>query len=294
MQFDEVRSPAFSDDGKLIAFIHWNQSLKNPQIFEWNLESNSLRQITHQVGKIIEVKYLPQRSGILYTSTTDEDKENPMFLRSFLYPNETREDVLNTEIYSSKLDGSEILRYTQNPGFDGSITYHPLKNEMVYSSKRGPFYNLKRSQLNGKDATIISSGKWEDKAPHISPNGNTIVWLREKDGKNSLMLAPYKFPLVGKDITPEAFAIFDMDWHPDSQWLVFSAKKKEDSFYQLYLYKISTGCILPITMEAGNALEPVFHPDGKSIYYVLEQDARYRLLKTSYQPLESCDMPKLQ
>ncbi len=230
----------------------------------------------------------------MYTSTTDEDKENPTYLRSFLYPDQNKEEVLNTEIYSSKLDGSEIRRYTQNPGFDGSISQHPSKGEMIYSSKRGPFYVLKRSMFNGKDASIISSGKWEDRSPNFSPNGNTIVWLREKEGKKSLLVAPARYPLVGKDITPDAFDILDLDWHPDSQWLVFSAKKKESSFYQLYLYQIQLGCIVPITIEAGNALEPVFHPSAKSIYYVLEQNGRYRLLKTDYLPVANCETKKVE
>lgn len=294
LEFDEVRSPAFSEDGNFIAFVHWNQTLKNPQIFEWNLKTNTQRQITHQVGRITEVKYLPQRSGIMYTSTTDEDKENPLFLRSFLYPDEKKEEVLNTEIYSSKLDGSEINRYTQNPGFDGGITLNPLKGEMIYSSKKGPFHVLKKSNFNATNATVISSGKWKDDGPRFSPDGNQLAWIREKDNQKSLLVAPNKYPLVSRDITPEAYDILDFDWHPDSQWMIFSAKKKEDSFYQLYLYHLQLGCILPVTVEAGNALEPVFHPSGTSIYYVLEQNDRYRLLKTTYLPIASCETKKVE
>ncbi|MCB0348349.1 MAG: PD40 domain-containing protein [Bdellovibrionales bacterium] len=292
LQFDEIRSPTFSEDGKFLAFVHWNESLKNPQIFEWDLTNNSLRQITHQVGRITEVRYLPQRAGVVYTSTTDEDKENPSFLRSFLYPDENNVEVLNTEIYSSKLDGSDIRRYTQNSGFDGGIALHPLKGEMIYSSKRGPFHILKKSNFNGTSATIVSSGKWRDESPKFSPNGNQIAWIRERDNQKSLLVSPAKYPLISKDITPEAYDILDFDWHPDSQWIVFSAKQKESSYYQLYLYHLQLGCVLPITVEAGNALEPVFHPDGKSVYYVIERADRYRLLKTSYLPIASCEAKK--
>lgn len=290
----DIRSPTFSDDGKLLAFVHWNANLKSPQIFEWNMATKQMRQITHQAGRITEVRYLPQRAGILYTSTTDEDKENPSFLRSFLYPNENREEALNTEIYSSRLDGSEIRRYTKNPGFDGYITQHPLRGEMVYSSKRGPFYVLKRSQFNKTNASIISSGKWEDKSPRFAPNGNQIAWIREREAQKNLLLAPTKYPLVGKDISPGAYDIVDFDWHPDSQWIVFSAKKQEASFFQLYLYHLQTGCILPITIEDGHALDPTFHPDGKSVYYVLEQQEKYRLLKTTYLPIDSCEPKKVE
>ncbi len=108
-----------------------------------------------------------------------------------------------------------------------------------------------------------------DRSPTWSPDGSTIAFVRTADRITGI----YTVPALGGPVRRlhSTANILSVNWSPDGQWLVFSARDKEDS-YPLYLLSPETLEIRQIVSNpAGDivgASQPVFSPDSRTIAFV--------------------------
>ncbi|MBX3040570.1 MAG: hypothetical protein KF789_07690 [Bdellovibrionaceae bacterium] len=101
---------------------------ESPQIYEFDFDKKSFRQVTWQDGKIGSVDWLND-DRLVYDSNTDELKEAPFF---GLTP-----DKIGSEIYVSDRYGTEIDRWTERMGEDGNVAATKVDNRLLFVSRRG-------------------------------------------------------------------------------------------------------------------------------------------------------------
>ncbi len=159
----------FSPDGKKIIY----HSQKRPehiqtQIYELNLASMRERRVTFHDGEDADGVYTSDSNYILYSSTTDEIKEEHEAISSVMKtyaPNLVKKhetangpDFKPYEIYLSKTDGSQISRITKSPGYDGEASINHRGNKIVFVSTRGGSANIYMIPFQLSDWTKRSVG----------------------------------------------------------------------------------------------------------------------------------------
>lgn len=163
----------FSIDGEKIYYISKNRNdHKNTQIHEYDLTMQRDRRLTFQDGDVLSVFPL-EKDQILYSSTTDEIKEQPFVVDADArYP--------KAEIYHSDLFGNEIGRLTNSPGFDGQMIYVPVKKQMLFTSVRQGTPGLYWLDLQTDKVLPFQFDKERpQRNASLSPDGRTVFWIEE-------------------------------------------------------------------------------------------------------------------
>jgi dipeptidyl aminopeptidase/acylaminoacyl peptidase len=167
------RAAVFSADGDKIYYISKNRiGHKNTQIHEYDLTMQRDRRLTFQDGEVLSVFPL-ERDQILYSSSTDEIKEQP-----FVTDADPR--FPRAEIYHSDLFGSDIGRLTQSPGFDGEMIYVPAKKQMLFTSTRSGIAGLYWLDLQSDRVLPFQVDKEKpQRNASLSADGKMLYWIEE-------------------------------------------------------------------------------------------------------------------
>ncbi|HWB85114.1 MAG TPA: prolyl oligopeptidase family serine peptidase [Bryobacteraceae bacterium] len=84
------------------------------------------------------------------------------------------------------------------------------------------YSNLWEITTGGKDRQQITSGNFRDRAPEWSPDGASVAFLSERDGKTQIRIhrldSGRETALADGGTTPQSFA-----WSPDGAWIAFTA-----------------------------------------------------------------------
>jgi A/G-specific adenine glycosylase len=225
----------FSFDGKRILYISRGRSQhRQAQVYELNLENMNERRITFHDGDDSGADYLPslspQNEKIVYASSTDEIKEEPLLEKTLHAnfstasnsnpmpasptpaatlppePTETREFLAANEIYVQNLKSGEIERLTQLPGFDAQPGPHPQHSTILYTSahneKRNDMLRVYILESNGDtwaSPRLLLKSDSSDSSARFSPDGKNLLWIRKsKDGLETTLMTASMSNLKGK------------------------------------------------------------------------------------------------
>lgn len=258
----------FSLDGEKIYYVSKNRlDHKNTQIHEYDLTMQRDRRVTFQDGEILSLVPLTNNQ-ILYSSTTDEIKEQP-----FVQDPETR--YPRSEIYHSDQFGDEITRLTILPGFDGEMLYAPLKKQMLFTSTRsgipGLFWlDLKLDQV----LPFQVHPENPQRSASLAPDGKTLFWIEEDTkakvqnivtsniwGKNQRVVLSLKGEI--KDVVLNRKGDLVYSWTPEGS-----------EFSQIDLLNADKGCPQTLLKNKLNFSEPRFSVKNPQlmIFRVSSQD----------------------
>jgi Tol biopolymer transport system component len=167
------RSAIFSADGEKIFYISkTRKGHKNTQIHEYDLTMQRDRRLTFQDGDIMDLFSL-EKDQILYSSSTDEIKEQPFVTdANSRYP--------KAEIYHSDLFGNEISRLTNSIGFDGEMIFVPAKKQVLFTSTRAGVPGLYWLDLQTDRVVPFRFDRERpQRSPSLAPDGKTLYWIEE-------------------------------------------------------------------------------------------------------------------
>ncbi|MEO0336167.1 MAG: hypothetical protein AAF202_07225, partial [Pseudomonadota bacterium] len=130
--------PELSHDGtKLIFLSSLRPTHENTQAYMLDLSEQSEKRITFQDGQVASVVFSPDDSHVIYSSSTDEIKEDSLFIKEALQRMSGDEDSKSKkedsklfwkaqplELYSSFLNGTRIERLTKSPQYDSDPDVH--------------------------------------------------------------------------------------------------------------------------------------------------------------------------
>ena len=87
-------------------------------------------------------------------------------------------------------DGSEQVRLTQSPGYDGGPFFSPNGQRIVWRrfNKSGSVSEIHTMKLDGSDVRKITSFKSMSWAPYFHPSGEYIIFASNKLGFSNFEL----------------------------------------------------------------------------------------------------------
>ncbi len=254
--------PRFSADGeKLIFTSRARPHHKQAQVYELQWKKNIERRITFSDGDAFTPTYADD-STIIYASTTDEIKENPLQNKNFDRENPP------SELYLSDLFGTEIERLTHQPGYEGEPAFWnwQTKDFLYFSSHRGELKGLYRLDLKTKQVIFVSVEKNKEKrSPALTPDGKNLAWIEIDNNKKtqSLMMANNmgKMPQLLKE---NEGTYQDLSLGPETPArLYYSIVRKGEKKSQLEVYDIDNKCTRVIFKSTDSLYSPTLSKQNK-------------------------------
>ncbi|HSG40908.1 MAG TPA: S41 family peptidase, partial [Thermoanaerobaculia bacterium] len=124
----------------------------------------------------------------------------------------------------------------------------------------------------GTPEQLTSDGKvlrWEG-IP--SPDGK---WIAHRDKDRQLWVLNLQTRKQTRVVaSTSAFGdIDDVTWSPDSRWLAYSMPTP-NTFQRIFLYRVETGAVTPLTSDRFNSWSPAWSRDGKWLYFLSDRELR--------------------
>lgn len=283
----------FSPDGSRIVYVSSDRGQhRNPQAYEMKLESKKERRLTFQDGEIGNVIYSPNGQDFVYTSTTDEAKEDPDLIRRSRKSAEKAEAALSKieltteakkpladrevfgrqlsryEIYESASDGSTIDRLTSEPGFDGNLVIRD--QGFTFASVRNSNFDLYSYNLRTKSQTRLTTTPGYEWSGTVSNDGGYIATVLMADNFQSSKI---EISQIRSKQGATSFILknhsLDPIWYPGGEWLLFTSNSDDALNYELYWVRRDGNCLTRATYTAESEMHPAFSKDGKQLVFTL-------------------------
>ncbi len=187
-------------------------------------------------------------------------------------------------------------RLTQGRWRDITPAVAPDGRHVWFSTTRGRSYVGEGSHLaciDLEDGLKVQEFRGEAFAsshaavsPALSPKGRLVAWaeLDSPNGLWKLHLASVDAPNYGLGLTPRKMCCYAPRWSPDGRFIAMTAFRQGDPGWGIWLLEPRTGLLARIDTRKGNAKNPVWTPDGKSIVYECNATGSYRLYQVEVRP----------
>ncbi|HLJ78097.1 MAG TPA: S41 family peptidase [Acidobacteriaceae bacterium] len=166
-------------------------------------------------------------------------------------------------------DGGEAVRVTRTPERERDVHWSPDSNRIVYVSERGGHNNLYEYDFTTNKERALTEGTGENENPRYSPDGKSMAYTR---GDRELHVLTLGEKLTDKLLAGDALQRPELEWSPNSQWIVFTALGV-DGFRNLKVVGAAGGEAKPVSFLANG--ETGFHiawsPDGKYLLFETAQ-----------------------
>ena len=207
--------PAWSPDGERLAFYAKYDKGKTWSMHTMNRDGSDRKRLTHEKNKWDS------------SPTWSPDGKKIAFAREYA----DAEGNWQEEIWIMNADGTEQLHLKSLSGRapcfmkDGRILFHskPELSQICIANS------------DGSNIIRLTDHKSENRGPKISPNGQHIAFISDRDGNQEV----YVMEIDGtnqKRLTYNEVADWDVCWSPDSKQLIFASDT--DEYLELYTVNI--------------------------------------------------------
>jgi Tol biopolymer transport system component len=279
--------PTWSPDGRWIYFVHGTPATREMDLWRIDPEGRKPERLTQ---RNTDIKYpTPSGNNTVFYVAPDEDGSGPWLWAFDLKRRDSRRVSIGLEQYTSvqaSADGLKLVATISNPVaglwtipiLDRVAEEHDVKpftvpteralaprfggSSLFYLSSLGTgdgLWRLRDGQATevwkGADGALIE-------APAVSPDGGRVAIVLRRNGKRQL----HVLSSDGAELQPIAEGI-DVQgtscWSPDAKWIVTGGSDATGPG----LFKIPLDSGSPVRLVAGQALNPVWSPDGSLIVY---------------------------
>lgn len=285
----------FNSDGtKLVFQSERNDSNPFYQIYELDLTTGDIRQVSDGIGKTTCAYFnWANDNEILYASThlDPQAKEKMQEELDFRASGKKRRyswDYDPTmDIFVTDKDGN-TRQVTNAKGYDAEGSFSPDGKKILFCSNRSAyegtlsaedqkrleydpayFGELYIMNADGSNVKRLTNTPGYDGGPFFSPDGKRIIWRRfTPDGMQADI---YTMNVDGSDVK-QITDFKAMSWapyiYPSGQYVIFASNKLGFDNFELYLVDIE-GKKEPVRITYSDGFDglPVFSPDGKHIVW---------------------------
>lgn len=155
---------------------------------------------------------------------------------------------------------TETLSFATDEGTWMSLDIAPEGDAIVFEL----LGDLYETPLGGGAATPITQGLGYDSQPRLSPDGEWIAFVSDRDGGDNLWIARRDGTDARSLTSEDRSRIVSPEWTPDGDYIVVSQRGSEGVELRMY-HKDGGG---GITLGEGAAgVGAAFSPDGRHLYY---------------------------
>lgn len=276
----------FSFDNQLLIFQSSRAPYECDQIYSMAADgSGEPTLISTGKGRTTCGYFLPSNERVIWSSTHEQSVEcppTPDHSAGYVWP-----IYSSYEIYSSKADGSEIRRLTDNQGYDAEATVCPKDGSIVFTSTRDGDLELYRMDADGNNLRRLTHTPGYDGGAFFDARCEKIVWRASRPKGQELrdyrdllakgLVRPGKLELYvanadgsdARQVTYLDAASFGPYFFPSGERIIFSSNYGSASGREFDLWAVNfdgTG-LEQITFTEGFDGFPMFSHDGRYLVF---------------------------
>jgi len=311
---ENIGSPAWSPDGKRIAYRVQNYDSNDTTIFEAQVADGSTKPLTAQRWLIVNrMAWLADGSGLLIRATPGQNSVFQIWHLS--YPEGEAHQLtndLNNYTGMSLTADSGTLAVVQSEQ-QASIWIAPMGNasrarpvtsgsgkadlrpawtpdgRIVYDSNASGIEDIWIVNADGSNQKQLTANYSVDRDSAVSPDGRYIVFVSSRSGVDDL----WRMNIDGSDqrqLTNGGSRKQSPQFSPDGRWLIYHT-----AFGKQTVWKISAEGGEPVQLTDKPSEYPTVSPDSKLVAYLYrDENAPWRIAVAPLeggQPLKTFDLP---
>jgi len=282
----------FSKSGEQLIFQRQEQlGVGCDQQYVMNVDGTDTRRVSNGLGRTTCGYFVEGDDRIVYSSTFQHDEAcpaRPDFSKGYVWP------IGNFEIYSSKLDGTDLQQLTHNGTYNAEATLSPDGSRLIFTSTMDGDLELYTMNVDGSDIQRITNRVGYDGGAFFSPDGSKIVW-RAMYPETAQDTADYVGLLEERMVRPSSLELWLADadgnnakqitnlenanfapfFHPSGDKIIFSSNhQKGPRTFDLFMINIDGTGLEQITDREDFDGFPMFSPDGTKLVWASNRNAR--------------------
>jgi tricorn protease len=247
--------PSIGDGGKTIVFE------RNFAIWKMDTGSGKAERVP------ITLRGLPASPGVTHVTETN-------FGTMALSPDGKKIAVIaHGEVFAaSAKDGGEAQRLTHTATAESDPVWSADSMKLIYRSEagsgEGSGHNLVMYDFATGKESVLTQGGNEDENPKWSPDGKSVVYLRN-DKELRVLTVPTQAgaSVADRQVASGELPRSSIAWSPDSQWIAYTADDSR-SFRNVRVVAAAGGDSHQVSFLAnGETGGVVWSPDGKYILF---------------------------
>ncbi len=211
--------------------------------------------------------YFPDMQRLVWTSTRDNPK-----LPVGNWSDEA-EYPQGAELYTSDLDGGNVVRLTTNEYYEAEVSISPDGEWIVFGRQIDGKMDLWRMRPDGsEEAQITFTDDWQEGAPFFLPDNKTILtraWKRSEHGISPTPMTVFTVSVDGSTRVQRTFDT-DMNWAPyptpDGRHYVF-VRIVPPNNWEVFLGDLAGGEPIRLTYNDSFDGFPSVSPDGTKMLF---------------------------
>jgi dipeptidyl aminopeptidase/acylaminoacyl peptidase len=268
--------PRWSPDGKFLAFLSARDDGKT-QVWVLNRQGGEAQKLTDTAQDVNDFDWAP------------DGKRLVLVLRD---PTPDELEAAKSKVKNKGVDSAKDKKpKTQKPWVMDRLQFK--RDTIGYLDRRRT--HLYVFDLAGKSLIQITSGDFDDDEPAWSPEGMRIAFTSNRSqpdpdrtyNKDIWIVAPDNKDKGVTQVTSNPGEDDQAAWSPDGKWIAYSTQL-DAKLFQYATKHIAVAAVPELNGKPGEAkvltlaldrmaTEPTFAPDGKSIYFIADDDGTQNL-----------------
>ena len=285
----------FSLDGQKVIFQSTRDPFKCDQIFTMNRDGSNVKLVSTGKGRTTCGYFTPDGKRVIYASTHLGSPDCPP-------PADRAEGYVwaiyrTFDIFSAKVDGTDLKRLTSTDGYDAEGTISPDGKKIVFTSTRDGDLDLYDMNLDGTQPRRLTNELGYDGGGWHSQDGQWIVWRASRPktaeevtqyknllAKNLVMPTKLEIMLMRADgsdkrqLTRNGAANFAPYFHPNGRQIIFASNVNNPNprspNFDLYLINRDGTGLQQVTFDEGFDGFAMFTNDGKHLIWGSNRNAK--------------------
>jgi Tol biopolymer transport system component len=262
----------FSPDSKSLIFNGKMKGDKDFQVYTVGVDGKDLLRINDRGSDACSF-YFPDGERIIWTSTRDN-----LHMPQGNY-SDPEDYPQGAELYSSDLDGGNVIRLTDNKLYDAEVVVSPDGRWILFARQNDGKLDLFRMRPDGTGLfQITDTPEWQEGGAQWLPDSQTIIyraWKRADQGGRGLPMTIFTIKLDGTEnraITSDSGTNWAPFPAPDGRHFVY-VKVLPPRNFEIFMMNLETREERQITFSEAFDGFPVISPDGKWLSFSSNRDA---------------------
>ncbi len=174
---------------------------------------------------------------------------------------------------ASAKEGGDAIRVSMSPAVESQIAWTPNSRSLIYASTRHGMANLFQYDFSTRAETRLTDSPLDDSSPVLSPDGQSMAFVRNGQELRVLDLGTRKDRVLYKGYLgrPPFAGLGTVTWSPDGKWLAFFAYGTK-TFRNVLVVPTAGGEARPVSFLANaSGANVIWSPDGTYILFSTNQ-----------------------